>query len=179
MNFIKWTEDVAQFKLPMYDELPDVPLYLDQVIYYVNHSLVGLFGENTNIVTGSMINNYVKLKMMPAPIKKRYYRDHIAYIITITFLKQVISITNIVEGIEEVKKVYGKQKAYDIFATIVSKEINMVTQLMTQEEIIINNKNYETDAVIIPMKAACISVIAKIFAEKRLNMIKEGGLSHE
>ena len=44
---------------------------------------------NDTIITHSMINNYVKLGIMPAPVKKKYSREHIAYLIIICCLIQL------------------------------------------------------------------------------------------
>jgi Domain of unknown function (DUF1836). len=46
-----------------------------------------------------MVNNYVKNGLLPHPEKKRYTREHLAYLIAITFLKQVVSINDIEEGL--------------------------------------------------------------------------------
>lgn len=48
------------------------------------------FSENISI-TPAMINNYVKSKIIPSPVKKRYSRVHIAYIIIVCVLKQTFS----------------------------------------------------------------------------------------
>ena len=46
--------------LPLYENIPDVGLYLDQITKYINFYL-----EKDNQLTGSMITNYVKLKIVP------------------------------------------------------------------------------------------------------------------
>lgn len=176
MDYKEWLEGIKGFELPSYSELSDIPLYSDQVLLYVNQVLKPLFGEAEPVVTRSMINNYVKLKLMPAPIKKQYYKDHIAYIITITILKSVISIPNVVKGIDVVRAQYGKERAYDIFTEIVMKEITTVMDMISETNISIQNKSYETDPIIAPMKLASISVISKIFAEKRLQEVVEENL---
>ena len=68
---------------------------MDQVI-----SLIGRFldllphGEaNEPVITPSTINNYVRMKIMPAPVKKKYTRIHLAYLIIICLLKQSLSIS--------------------------------------------------------------------------------------
>lgn len=84
-------------KLPSWDELPEIDLYMDQVIELVNKYLSGIeifSGEGCEI-TRPMINNYVKLKMMPAPVKKKYSRAHLAYIIVICTLKQSLNMSTI------------------------------------------------------------------------------------
>lgn len=177
MDYMTWVKNIQEFNLPSYQDLPDIPLYSDQVLIYIQGLLVNFFGDDEPVITRAMINNYVKLKLMPAPIKKRYYKDHIAYIITITILKSVISIPNIVDGIDAVRKQYGKENAYDIFTKIVVKEIQSVLSMTTQSNIVIENQDYETDPVILPMKAASISVISKIFAEKKLKEIVRGNIN--
>ena len=73
---------IVKHKLPYWDELPEIDLYMDQVIALMDKYLsFHKTDDNTTIVTHSMINNYVKLGMMPAPIKKKYSREHIAYLI--------------------------------------------------------------------------------------------------
>ena len=79
--------------LPRYDQLPNVTLYRDQVIEYV-----ALWMEPLSIcvehpvITPSMINNYVKVGLVPAPVKKQYGREQIARLIAICLFKQVLPI---------------------------------------------------------------------------------------
>ena len=68
--------------LPRYDQLPNVTLYRDQVIEYVEQP----------VITPSMINNYVKVGLVPAPVKKQYGREQIARLIAICIFKQVLPI---------------------------------------------------------------------------------------
>ena len=82
--------------LPRYDQLPNVTLYRDQVIEYV-----ALWMEPLSIcveqpaITPSMINNYVKVGLVPAPVKKQYGREQIARLIVICIFKQVLPIAAI------------------------------------------------------------------------------------
>lgn len=85
------------YSLPSWDELPAIDLYMDQVIELINGYINPpdhILGANAEI-TRPMINNYVKLKMMPAPEKKRYSKTHLAYIIIICTLKQTLNISTI------------------------------------------------------------------------------------
>ena len=52
-------------------------------------------GGKESFVTSSASNNYVRLKIMPAPVKRKYYRVHIAYLIMILTMKQSISISDV------------------------------------------------------------------------------------
>ena len=77
------------------DEIPELDLYMDQVIALMEKYLCDTSNEDNKLITPSMINNYVKLSIMPAPIKKKYSREHLAYLIIICSLKQAIPIPNI------------------------------------------------------------------------------------
>lgn len=61
--------DIEGFRLPRYAQIPDIGLYLEQVVRYVNSHLAPL-GEPE--LTGSMVSNYVKQGLLPAPQKKLY-----------------------------------------------------------------------------------------------------------
>ena len=62
-----------------------------------------------------MVNNYVKLRLIPKPIKKRYNKVHLAYLIAISILKQVMTIEEIRDGIIFQAKINGKKGAYNLF----------------------------------------------------------------
>ena len=65
--------------LPRYEQLPNVTLYRDQVIEYVALWMDPLsICVEQPVITPSMINNYVKVGLVPAPVKKQYGREQIA-----------------------------------------------------------------------------------------------------
>jgi len=66
-------------------------------------------------LTKAMINNYVKLGLIPPPKKKRYQRLHIAYLFVIAFLKEGFDIALIREGILSETKRLGLKEAYNAF----------------------------------------------------------------
>ena len=89
---IKKEFDLKNFKLPKYDEIPDVGLYLDQVVKYIN----SYFGDYEDMyITPSMLTNYVKQKIVEKVSKKTYSRDQIAHFIYIAVTKSVMSLNNI------------------------------------------------------------------------------------
>ena len=79
--------------LPRYDQLSNVTLYRDQVIEYVALWMEPLsICVEQPVITPSMINNYVKVGLVPAPVKKQYGREQIARLIAICIFKQVLPI---------------------------------------------------------------------------------------
>lgn len=92
-----WQQAIQQYTLPLWEDLPSLPLYMDQVIMLLNDYLYtdnGVTDGETGI-TPSMINNYVKMKIVPSPVKKRYSRTHLAYLTMICVFKQTLSIASI------------------------------------------------------------------------------------
>lgn len=90
MDFLR---KVDEFDLPTYKELPSVPLYMEQVITYVNGVLKPLSDKDKNVLTSFMVNNYVKAKIIDEPENKKYSKNHLGYLIAISLLKQVLSIS--------------------------------------------------------------------------------------
>ncbi len=82
----KWAE-----KRPvLWDQIPDIPLYMDQVISYMSRQLMDYEGGEK--LTPAMVNNYIKDGLLPRAEGKRYSRRHVAYLTVICMLKQVLSV---------------------------------------------------------------------------------------
>ena len=92
----EWEASLQKFHLPDWDSLPQLGLYMDQVILLLTQYLGPLSrNEEDKPITASIINNYVRLKVMPPPVKKKYSRVHLASLIIICVLKQSLSISDI------------------------------------------------------------------------------------
>lgn len=96
-SFDEWEEQLTTYSLPKWDMLPDIDLYMDQVISIIEKYLkiyIKVTGSE-KIITSSMINNYVKLSIIPSPNKKKYSRIHLAYLLVICTLKQTLNMATI------------------------------------------------------------------------------------
>lgn len=83
---------IEHHKLPSYNEIPNVGLYLEQAARFINEYLEPIMDT---VITGSMISNYVKKKLAANPVKKMYYRDHITQLIVIAIIKSVVSLDKV------------------------------------------------------------------------------------
>ncbi len=91
-----WTDELDNFKASEWDSLPDIYLYMDQVITWLERQLdISPTLEDEKMITPSMINNYVKNRVIPKPEKKKYGREHLTYLMLVLSLKQVLSLTDI------------------------------------------------------------------------------------
>ena len=85
------------FSYPKWAEIPNINLYLDQVLLYVNQVCAPISPNKDKGLTASMVNNYVKNGYLTKPDKKKYQRQQIARLIAITTLKSVFSIQEIAQ----------------------------------------------------------------------------------
>ena len=109
-KLVRWRSYMEDFRLPSWEALPDMELYMDQVISLANRYLNLFPQDDTNpVITASAVNNYVRLRMMPAPERKRYSRHHMACVIMICVLKQSLSLAEIqrILPLEMTEEVYG------------------------------------------------------------------------
>ena len=84
------------FHLPRTKELPNVGLYMDQVLGVLTDYLSPLeIGRRDDFITSSMINNYVKQGLIKPPKNKKYDKSQICYLIVICILKKVYAIGEI------------------------------------------------------------------------------------
>ncbi len=93
----RWVDYLTDCALPDWADLPNIGLYMDQVIALLTNYLDFLpnFGGEERPITPTTINNYVRLRVMPAPERRKYYRVHIAFLIVIFTMKQSVSIPSI------------------------------------------------------------------------------------
>lgn len=112
-------KELLEFTCPRWKDLPEFDIYMDQVIAYINTKL-GCFclNEEDKIITSSMVNNYVKNSIVKPPIKRHYKRYHIAFLIVISILKRVYSLSEISQMIQIQldRKNSDIEAAYDSFS---------------------------------------------------------------
>ena len=80
------------------EEIPGIDLYMDQVTTFMDEHLKDTkrYPED-KVLTKTMINNYAKNNLLPAPNKKKYSREHILLLIFIYYFKNILSINDIEE----------------------------------------------------------------------------------
>ena len=114
MNIV--ADDLINYHCPRYNELPEIDLYIDQVVTILQNNLAIFCKDPENpIITPSMINNYVKHGLVSSPIKKRYNKEHLAHLFVICILKKILSISDINESLRLIKKLYSVEDGYNIF----------------------------------------------------------------
>lgn len=93
----RWSGYLNTYRLPAWNEIPNIGLYMEQLIALLKGYLDYLPPDlqEEQFITAATINNYVRKKVMPEPVRKKYYRSHIAYLIIICTLKHSLSIATL------------------------------------------------------------------------------------
>ena len=100
--------------------------------------------EDDPILTKTMINNYVKNRLLPPPEKKKYSKEHILTLVFIYYFKSVLSISDIQNILNPLTDRYFGEKSSpslkDIYDGIFKLEGHQVERLkeMIREEYMIS-----------------------------------------
>ena len=154
-----------EFHVPRWNELPNVDLYLDQVVNYINDSLTKyiLFDEgekkDNQILTKSMINNYVKNNLIDAPVRKLYSKVQLAKLFVICVLKQVYSMQEIDTLIKLALEFSTLERAYDRFGELFEEALVCT---YTKRDFI--DKNVGNDNIYL-LKSVLVSCSYKIYVQ--------------
>lgn len=189
-KLLRWEKAVSGFRLPSWENIPDIGLYMDQVLVLLSQYL-GLISptdsresdeeaesSEAKIFSAAAVNNYVRLKIMPAPVKRKYYRVHIAYLIIIFTLKQAVSINIVKEMLSnelpesDVRELYSDYIRKHHEATVLFTDI--VRQCAT--DVLNPDKEGENLVSSFVIQEALIAGFSRVIAEK---LVKLKGKSYD
>ena len=99
------------------EDIPNEEMFMEQVTTFMEkHLKANLRNEEEKTLTKAMINNYTKNKLMPPPVKKRYSREHLIFLIYIYYMKNVMSISDIQKMMEPLMSDdMTDEKLYEIY----------------------------------------------------------------
>lgn len=77
-------------------DIPNIDLYMDQVTSFMEKQLKSTKRyDDDKILTKTMINNYAKNDLLPAPVKKKYSKEHLLLLTFIYYFKNILSMKDI------------------------------------------------------------------------------------
>ncbi|MDD5863601.1 MAG: DUF1836 domain-containing protein [Firmicutes bacterium] len=157
-------QSLKDFRLPRYQEIPDVGLYLEQATKYICRYLAPI---QENAVTASMISNYVKKRLIPSPVKKQYSRDQVAYLFFIAVAKNVLSLDALSGFLRLQQRTYPLEKAYNYFCQ--ELENLLLFQFEARETIDLSDEDSSDEKRLL---YSCVAaVVQKVYLEKCLEAI--------
>ena len=172
----RWDKFITDYHLPDWETIPDFGLYMDQVIVLLEQYLSFIpapVGGKERFVTSSTINNYVRLKIMPAPEKRKYHRIHIAYLIMILTMKQSLSISDVQKVIppmdsseDEVLSVYEDySEKFRRLALFFNQQVQSAAEGVRSTE-----QSSDNAVELLVIESALIAGFSKILAEKLIRL---------
>ena len=123
--------DIEHFRMPRYREIPNIGLYLDQTVKYINVVLQPL---GCIEATPSMVSNYVKKGYIAKPVKKQYTDQQIAYLLFIMVAKLVLSMDNIETLFRKQQETASVREVYDSFCESFEKTLRGVFGLEQDQD---------------------------------------------
>ena len=153
------SESVRDFRMPRYEEIPNVGLYLEQTTKYIAEFLAPL---QEGAITSSMVSNYVKKGLVASPVKKQYSREQIAYLMFIALAKNVLSLDDLTRFIQLQQRTYTAKRAYDYFCAELENILQYVFGLKDSAEVV----GIDTTDEKFMLRATIVTVAHKIYLEK-------------
>lgn len=176
----KWERFLQEYALPTWDMLPGIDLYMDQVIVLLTQYLNFLPREDggENVTTPAMINNYVKMKVLPPPVKKRYSRVHLAYLIIVCMLKQTLGIALVQQILPcdaSEEKVHAVYDAFARMHKVVST--TFATQVRAAATPVLLSAEPDDSAVgCLILQSAIAASLFKLLTEKLISLGADGAI---
>lgn len=121
-----FAQSLQEASLPRYSQLPTLELYKDQLVELTNGYVAPFFLGQT-AVTDTMVNNYVKLKVIAPPVKKRYRREQLAQLILTCLLKKVLSIAEVRQLLAVQSREGTIEAGYDAFCQQMEQAVRTVS----------------------------------------------------
>ena len=155
---------VKDFRLPRYNEIPNVGLYLEQATKYISEYLAPL-GEYS--LTPTIISNDVTKGLIANPVKKQYSREQIAYLFFIAVAKSVLSLDALMGFIKLQQQTYEVSMAYEYFVEEFENLLQFTFELKDTME---NVGEDSTDEKRL-LYTCIVAVVQKVYLEKCLEAI--------
>ena len=154
-------DDIDSWEPVKWEALPDIDLYMDQVVTYLRRQLA-LFQDDSeaSLVTRSIINNYVKDGIVPRPINKRYAREQLSALMMACVLKRVLPMQQVKQLLRP-----GDQESYAAFSLGLKKALSREAEALERME----GESLQDLALDYALRAAANCLMA----DRLLSMAKE------
>ena len=108
--------------------------------------------EDKNL-TSTMINNYVKHKVIPAPVKKKYEKEHLANLTIVCIAKQILSLSEIQSMMQQLCVLGSIEQIYDDFCAVLENRLGSMFGTKTCEK----NLQTETQSILDALVGAFVN----------------------
>ena len=154
-----------------WDRMPEIDLYMDQVLTYM-HRQLSLFERNEDnpLLTSSMINNYVKDALLARPDRKKYSREHLASLMMICLLKPILSIPDIQLLNSNLRQNGSTEEIYTRFVSAQDEALKNVASRLLKNKA---KRSADEDLHTLAMQLTLEANACRIAAEKILEILEQ------
>ena len=168
----KWCGELSEFSVGNWDKWPDIDLYMDQVISYLDKYMNYLrIYDDEKMITTSIINNNTKDGVLPKPVKKKYSRSLLSTLLIFCVARQVLSGQELATMLKEINKSEDFASIHKNFGDVLEKQIEHTVQQIASD-----TNNFKTDdrqeLAQVAMKLSLEAFAAGIAARKILSELE-------
>lgn len=146
---------LKEWSMERYEDLPDFDIYIEQLLHIIDRQMEPFKDLDTyQPMTQSMINNYVKNKILTPPNRKKYNKNQLCVLIVISFLKSVFSINDIKKGVDLYLDDENYNTSYNKFCDFFEKSVKNIFF-----------DNLDMDRGNRALFLACNSIAAKLYVD--------------
>ena len=128
----EWLETLMPESFSDWEKLPDIGLYMDQVLTMMDRQLAFYRRSDTDkMLTQAMVNNYTKDELLPRAVEKKYNQGHLALLSILCSLKPVLSISDLKTLLHSLHNSESEKDVYSFFLETQSETLEDVKKQTT------------------------------------------------
>lgn len=147
MDIYKQLEDLTLSNQLSPEEIPNIDLYMDQVIQLFESKFSSSKrNDDEKVLTKTMINNYAKGKLL-FPIKnKKYSKDHILLIAMIYQMKSVLSISDVGKSLKGINHQVSEDNLqlegfYESYLRVMENNVELFEEFISNQQDLVREFN--------------------------------------
>ncbi len=171
-DLLGWNEPLKTFDMIDIDRMPDLALYMDQVITFITQQLEDIAVEGEKTITPSMINNYTKNEVLPRPVNKKYNKEHLSSVLMLSVFKQIIPINDAKALIDkdDTQAIFTR---YDDFAEMQKTQVRDHADMLEKALKELDEQDGKEALLKLSMDMIVEANILSIYAKKILHALNE------
>lgn len=182
LKFSEWLAELTGSELVEWNRLPDIGLYMDQVLTLMDRQLAFYKrADDDRLLTQPMINNYTKDGLLPRASDKKYTQGHLALLSVLCSLKPVLSISDLSVLLKNTQIETDEKRIYDFFLESQSDSIDRVRKDLTPdvEELMketgdqMSADTYKHELALMALSTAVEARVRIMMTQKILDLIAE------
>jgi len=159
-------DDFFNFSGISIDDIPKIPLYMDQLLSLLDEYFNDFRrSDDEKIITKTMINNYVKAKVISPPEKKKYKREQLMMLALVYQLKNILPINDIKSFFD----LYDDPSFTQEDRNAKIEEYFKIYNIIEREHLAVLKERHDTFKATLTIEGDKKALIARLLVEADLN----------